>query len=222
MAGLKIVTQPSIEPISVVEAREHLRLDDDVDKSQIMSYIVATREWAENYTGRHFISRTMQMFLDGATEVDNPLWEGMRTGIDVIDYNNSIEFPVSPVQSVSSIKYYNDSDAQSTWATTNYFVDVVSQPAKIVLRTGGTYPTDLRPANGLEINFTSGYGDNITDVPEAIRVAMLQYLTFMYEHRGDYDKDVKEPTIIQSLLNPYRILSFNSNAYDKMFKSGIS
>ena len=73
MAGLKIVAQPSIEPISVVEAREHLRLDDDVDKSQIMSYIIATREWAENYTGRHFIGRTMQMFLDGATQVDNPL-----------------------------------------------------------------------------------------------------------------------------------------------------
>lgn len=222
MAGLKIVSGPVVEPITVIEAREHLRLDDDVDKAQVMSYIVAVREWAENYTGRHFISRTMQMFLDGAPTKDTPLWEGMRTGPDITDYNNFIEFDVCPVQSVSSIKYYNDSDEQFTWDASNYYVDVISHPAKIVLRTGGTFPTDLRPANGLEINFTSGYGDNNTDVPEAVRVAMLQYMTFIYEHRGDYEKDVKEPAILQSLLNPYRTLRFNASAYNKMFRTGIS
>jgi len=92
MAGLRTVTEPAVEPITVIEAREHLRLDDDVDKSQVMSYIVAVREWAENYTGRHLISRSMQMYLDGASQKDTPLWEGMRTGVDVIDYQNFIEF----------------------------------------------------------------------------------------------------------------------------------
>jgi uncharacterized phiE125 gp8 family phage protein len=222
MAGLRTVTEPAVEPITVIEAREHLRLDDDVDKSQVMSYIVAVREWAENYTGRHLISRSMQMYLDGASQKDTPLWEGMRTGVDVIDYQNFIEFDACPVQSVTSIKYYNDDDTENTWATSNYYVDTISQPAKIVLRTGGTFPTDLRPANGLEINFISGYGDNNTDVPEAIRVAMLQYMTFIYEHRGDYEKDIKEPAILRSLLQPYQTLRFGGHSYSKMFKSGIS
>ena len=33
MSGLKIVTGPAVEPISRVEARDHLRLDEDVDDS---------------------------------------------------------------------------------------------------------------------------------------------------------------------------------------------
>ena len=40
MSGLVTVTEPSIEPVSVIEAREHLRLDDDVDESLVFSLIL--------------------------------------------------------------------------------------------------------------------------------------------------------------------------------------
>ena len=145
MSGLKIVTGPAVTPVSRTEARNHLRLDDDVDDSLVRAYIQAATDWAENYTGRFLVSRTCQMMLDGARELESPLWEGMRTGPSNVAYLDHIELAAAPVISVESIKYYSDDDTQYTWAASNYFVDTFSEPAKVVLRDGGTYTTDLGP-----------------------------------------------------------------------------
>lgn len=220
MSGLKIVTGPAATPVSRTEARNHLRLDDDVDDSLVRAYIQAATDWAENYTGRFFVSRTCQMMLDGARELESPLWEGMRTGPSNVAYLDHIELAAVPVISVESIKYYSDDDTQYTWAASNYFVDTFSEPAKVVLRDGGTYPTDLRAANGLEINFTAGYGSNPSAVPEAIKVAILQYIAFLYEHRGDNEAGMQSPPVLRALLDPYRVLRFNTSAYNKMLKTG--
>tara|TARA_R110000868_G_scaffold62906_1_gene189850 strand:+ start:220 stop:888 length:669 start_codon:yes stop_codon:yes gene_type:complete len=222
MSGLKVITGPSIEPITLSEARNHLRLDLDVDDTLVNTYIQASRNWAENYTGRAFINRTMQMFLDGFRIGDSPLWEGMKTGPYVVNYSNIIELGLTPVSSLSSINYYTDDDTQHVWAASNYYVDLISEPAKIVIRDGGTYPTSLRPANGLEINFVAGYGDNTTDVPQAIRLAMLQFMAYLYEHRGDYDGNIEAPSILRGLLEPFKVYRFNNNPYNTIVRSGIA
>ncbi len=224
MSGLKIIANPAVTPVSRIEARQHLRLDDDVDDSQVRSYIQAGTDWAENYTNRFFISRTCQMMLDGARELDTPLWEGMRTGHYSRPLSSHIELAANPVISVESINYYADDDTQTLWAASNYYVDTYSEPARIVLRDGGTYPTDMRAFNGLEINFTAGYGTNAASVPEAIRLAILQYVTFLYEHRGDFEGSVlpQPPSSLAALLNPYRMLRFGSTPYNSVIMSGIS
>jgi len=221
MSGLKIITGPTQAPISRIEAKEHLRLDDDVDDSQVRSYIQAATDWAENYTGRFLISRSCRMMLDGAREIEAILWEGTRTGPSNVTYTDHIELAATPVLSVESVKYYSDDDTESTWAASNYYVDIYSEPAKIILRDGGTYPSDLRAANGIEINFTAGYGSSPNSVPEAIRVAILQYMAFLYEHRGDYEAGTQPPSIIRTLLNPYQIIRFNSTPYSKMLRTGV-
>jgi len=221
MSGLKIVTGPAVTPVSKIEALEYLRLDEGIDDMQVRSYIQASTTWAENYTNRFFISRTCQMMLDGVREIDSPLWEGMRTGPYKVDLSDHIEIAAAPVLSVESVKYYSDDDTQYTWAASNYYVDTFSEPAKIGLRSGGTYPTDLRNLNGLEINFTAGYGTNPFTVPEPIRVAILQYLTFMYENRGDDEVKSNPPGIVRSLLDPYRVLRFSTSVYDKSIRSGV-
>ena len=221
MSGLKIIAGPSVTPVSRTEARNHLSLDEDIDDSQVRSYLQAAIDWAENYTGRFFINRTCQMMLDGARENDDILWEGMRTGYSTTSYVDHIELAATPVVSVESIKYYNDSDVQSTWSATNYYVDTFSEPARVVLRDGGTYPTDLRVSNGIEINFTAGYGTSPNNVPEAIKLGILQYTAFLFEHRGDSETAIQPPKVIRSLLDPYKVLRFNSNPYDTTFRTGV-
>lgn len=223
MSGLIEVTGPAVEPISRIEAREHLRLDDDVDDSQVRAYITAARVWAENYTGRVFINRTMRQSLDGYTSHSGGYWEGTVTAPSITTVSNHIELAASPVASVTSIKYFDDADNESTWDSSNYYVDTVGDVAKIVLRDGGSLPTDLRAANGLEITFVAGYGTSPTNVPEPIRVAILQYMTFLYEHRGDFERfpPPTPPAILKTLLQPYKIMRFGSHPYNKMLKSGI-
>lgn len=224
MAGLITVTEPEREPVTAIEAREHLRLDDDVDNVQVMSYIMAARQWAENYTDRVFITRTMRQYLDAQEGIMIRYWEGSRTGHQNIGANQHIELAAAPLVEVTSIKYYNDADEESTWDASNYYVDSASDVPKVILRDGGNFPTDLRVANGLEINFTAGYGSSPKDVPEPIRLAILQYMTFMYEHRGDFERfpPPQPPVILRTLLNPYKRMRFGISAFSKMRRTGIS
>ena len=224
MAGLKVTTQPTIEPISIEEAKEHLRLDDDVDDIPVKTFIKASRLWAEKYTGRAFITRTLQQSVDSTASILDPLYEGIRTGIETRAYSNYIELAASPAISVTSINYYNDSDTQSTWATSNYYVDTISDLGRIYLRDGGTFPTDLRAANGLEINYTAGYGSSRSDIPDDIRLAMLQYMTFVYEHRGEQEGGTPPmpPKILSTLLNPYKIIRLGVHPYANILRTGIS
>ena len=224
MSGLKITTQPTIEPISIEEAKEHLRLDDDIDDIPVLTYVKAARLWAEKYTGRFFITRTVQQFLDSSASTLDPLYEGMRSGILARPYGNYIELSASPTITVTSVNYYNDSDTQSTWATSNYYVDNVSDLGRIYLRDTGTFPTDLRAANGLEINYTAGYGSARSDVPSDIKLAMLQYMTFAYEHRGEQEGGTPPmmPKILNTLLSPYKIMRLGVHPYANILRTGIS
>lgn len=223
MAGLVTVTEPTIEPVSRIEAREHLRLDDDVDDAQVRAYITAARVYVENFTGRLLINRTMRQYLDGARGGIGNYWEGTRQGPSLTADGDFIEIAASPVVSVSSIKYYDDADTEYTWNSANYYVDTAQDVGRVVLRDGGVFPTDLRAANGLEINFTAGYGTSPTNIPEAIRVAVLQMTTFFYEHRGDFERfpPPKPPAVTSALLQPYRMLRFGTHPFSKMMKTGI-
>ena len=224
MSGITVVTKPADEPLGLTEVKDFLRLDDQVDDSFIRGFIIAAREFAENYTNKALITRTLKFSIDGISEVDTGLWEGMKTGPYMTYYNNYIELPVAPAIAVSSIVYYDDADTQSTWSSSAYYVDTVREPARIVLRDGQSFPTNLRKANGMEITYTAGYGSYPTDVPEAIRVAMMQYITFLYEHRGDFERfpPPKPPVIIGSLLDPYKTYRLGVSPYAATYKSAIA
>lgn len=223
MSGLIEVTGPAVEPISESEARGHLRLDDGIDTTQVTAYILAARQWAESYTGRVFINRTLRQTLDSTVAYGGPYHEGFKVAPITPVFHDYIELAASPVVSVESVKYYDDADTESTWASSNYYVDTARDIGRIILRDSGTFPSDLRAANGLEINFTAGYGSSSTDVPEPIRVAILQYMTFLYEHRGDFERfpAPTPPAVLRGLLQPYKIMRFGSTPYNRLFKSGI-
>jgi hypothetical protein len=221
MSGLQITSGPAVEPITRIEAREHLRLDDDVDDAQVRAYILAARIWAENFTGRAFINRTVHQWLDGFLPVDTPLWEGWKTGPSTAYYQNHLELALAPVASVTEIKYYSDDDTEYTWAASNYYVDTVREPSRIVLRDGANFPTNLRAANGLKIVYEAGYGTQGLSVPEPIRVAMLQYCTFLYEHRGDNVENPTPPAVLNQLLISYQIMRFGSTPFQNIVRTGI-
>lgn len=220
MAGLSTVTAATVDPVSTQELRDFARLDDAIDSNFINSFIKASTMFCEEYTNKSFINRTLKMSLDGVAEVDIPLREGVTVGPIEIFYNRHIELPKSPVSSVTHIKYYNDSNTESTWATSNYYVDTQSDPAKILLRDGGTWPTNLRKANGIEITYVSGYGANRSDTPEAIRVAIMQYALHLYEHRGDTESNaVSMPTMVATLLAPYATRRYGVSPFEGTYRS---
>jgi hypothetical protein len=207
MAGIKVHTGPAQEPLSLQEVKEYLRVEDSTDERNVRPLIEAARSIAEEHLNRTLMSTTYQLFLDSFDELEDPLWEGVRQGPYLNFYKNYIELPKSPVISVTHVKTYDDSDNETTMASSRYYVDNVREPARIVLRTGETFPTALRVANAIEVQFVAGY-TSAYSIPEPIRIGMLQLIAHMYEHRGDMGNYLEARAVspvIKKLWQPYVI-----------------
>ena len=215
MAGLQTTVEPTIEPITAAQLKEHLRLDPDSDDSEMDSYIKVSREFVENYTNRSLINRTLKISIDGVTDVDVPLWEGMRVGPDISLRKRSIALPRPPVVSVTSVTTFDDNDNSAIMNASKYYVDTAREPAQIILRNGETWPTALRVGNAIEIIYIAGYGTSATSVPESLRLAIKQYATYLYEARGEFEGNNQQPPqTVRMLLQPYVVKSFSTDPFN--------
>jgi len=207
MAGLVLHTAPASEPITLAEAKSYLRVDSSGDDALITSLIVSARMLCEEHMQRAIMSQTLQLFIDSTRDIDEPLWEGTRTGPYLNYYKNYIDLPMPVISSVTHVKTYDDADNATIFASTRYYVDKARQPARVVLRTGETLPTALRVANAIEVQYVTGYS-SANAVPESIKFAIYQVLTYLYEHRGDmYEGKTSLPATATKLLAPYVVYS---------------
>lgn len=202
---LKIKTGPATEPISLAEAKLFLRIDDSSEDALIETLISAAREMAENFTLRAFITQTWTMNLDEIPSGMSPdFWEGTITGhagTAIRGGERAIVIPRPPLIGINSLKTYDDSNTPTVFPAAGYDVDINSAPGRMILRSGSTWPTDLRPGNGVEIEFEAGYGD-ATKVPKPIKMAIYMILAKIYECRGS---GADMPELAKKLLQPYRV-----------------
>jgi len=212
MAGLVVVTGPAVEPVSVADVIQHLRLDADTNEDEVEAYIKAAREWVENYTGRAFINRTLRLSIDGIDEVDIPLWEGWKTGPDISLRKRDLLIPKPPLYSVTSITTYDDDDNGTVFAASKYYVDKAREPGRVFLRNGEVWPTALRVSNAVEIVYVAGYGTTAGAVPASVVFAMKALAAWLYEHRGE-EAPEKLPANIALLLQQYRVMSLSTDPF---------
>lgn len=137
--GLAVVTEPAIEPVSRAEAKWQARVDHTDEDHLFDAYIAAARRQVEKDTGRVQVNTVFDVTLDAFPE---ERW---------------MPFPRWPLSSVASVKSYDDDDAESTFASSKYFVDTVNH--RIALNDGETWPTDLRAHNAGILRFTAGGND---------------------------------------------------------------
>ena len=214
MAGLQVHTAETAYAVTQAEIKAWCKIDSSDDDTAVALIERAVHNWAKEYTSRTLTTVTYNLFIDTVYESDIPIQEGFYVGYDGRSNKRSIDLPKSPVASVSHIKYYDDADTATTFATSNYYLDTASIPARIVLRKGSSYPTSLRVANGIEIRYVAGYGATTT-IPYDIKSACLAYASYLFEHRGDLldGKRILAPTSATQLLEPYRIKSLSTHPY---------
>lgn len=166
---IKLITAPTAEPLTLAEAKEHLRIDADitVDDNYISTVLIpAAREYCEGFQNRAYIAQTWELWLDAWPDKDY------------------IKILRPPLQSITSVKYYGTDNTEYTMATADYFVDTKSEPGRLVLAYGKSWPsTTLRPTNGVCITFKAGYGDAASTVPKAVGQAMRLLLGYWFENR---------------------------------------
>ena len=164
---IQVVTAASGDPVSLSEAALHCRIDSTTDHPALQAMIRAATKAAEQYLSRPILTRTYRQFFDA--------WP----------CGNALELRRSPLVSVTHVKTYDDADTATTFASSNYFVDTVSQPGRIVLRSAASWPTADRVANPIEVEYKAGYGTDPASVPADIRQAVLMLTANLYEHRGE-------------------------------------
>tara|TARA_Y100001938_G_scaffold117553_1_gene162208 strand:- start:5241 stop:5909 length:669 start_codon:yes stop_codon:yes gene_type:complete len=212
MAGNSVVTAETVFAITSAELKTHLRIDGSDDDTYISSLVIAVHDWAKKYTQRSLTSQTLELYIDSIYDTDVDIKDGYYMGIDQDISRRSIILPQSPVASITHVKYFDDSDNESTFASSNYYLSNKSAPAKFVLRNGKSYPTGLRVSDALVIRYVAGYG-NTSDVPMAIKQACLAYGAYLFEHRGDGSDNLTVPYQASQLLQPYVIRQFSTNPF---------
>ena len=182
---LELTTPSAVEPVTLDEAKAHLRVDTADDDALITALISAARARAEWHTGRAFVTQSWTLWLDG--------WPGI------------IEIPLPPLQSVASVTAYALDDSATVLDAATYQVDTASSPARLTLKPNAAPPAALRRINAIAVAFTAGYGDAGSDVPAPVREAILKIVANFYVNRGD--AAAVTPAEALALLAPYRIVS---------------
>jgi uncharacterized phiE125 gp8 family phage protein len=172
--GLSVITPPAEEPVSLERAKLHLRVEHDVDDDLIAALIQTAREMGESHTNRRWVEQGLRLTLAD--------WPCREIG----GVFEAVPFPVAPVLSVESVKYYaTDGTLTTLTADTDYQVWLDHSPPLLAPAPVKVWPT-VQPARlaGVQIEFTAGYGA-ATAVPEQAKAAMLLMLGYWYENRGD-------------------------------------
>ncbi len=185
---LVLTAAPALEPVSVSEAKDYLRVDTAIEDPVVASLILAARLHIEGALDIAMVTQSWSLFLDCWPE------EGR------------VSIPLGPLKSVDSVKVYDADDAAQTVSPETYVVDLSSLRPRLVRQGGAIWPRPGRSANGIEIALTAGFGDTPAHVPQPIRQAVLMLVAHWYQEREPvaFDKPDALPHGVADLLKPYR------------------
>lgn len=187
--AIRRVTAPSVSPVSLTEAKAHLRVDSDHEDMLIQRYIDAA---VSHIDGEGTLGRAMITQDWAQWETQAPGWPRLQMG---------------PFQSLVSIEYY-DADSTLQTATLADFETrldgdfVVCKP-----KEDRAWPNAETRRDAIKITYRAGYGDAATDVPEGLRHAIFLLLSHWYENRVAVDerKLMPIPYGVDALINNERV-----------------
>lgn len=186
---LTLITKPTMLPVSVEELKSHSYITTNADDIYIMQLIKAATVWVEGYTKRALLTQTWDWRMDG--------------GFPCTPFN----VPKPPLQSVGYIKYYDTDGTLQTLSSSIYSVDSYSEPGRIDLAYGQSWPSVRDVINNVLIRFTCGYGD-VTAVEKTVIHALKILVAHLYECREPIIAGApiaNVPYSIEALLWPERV-----------------
>lgn len=188
---LELVTAPAAEPLTLAEAKAHLRVTSSDEDALVTRLIAAARRQVEATLRRRLITQT---------------WRLLRN-----DFGAPIVLSdLAPAQSIVSVKYLDTAGALQTLATSVYQL-VKEAPPRLVLAYDQAWP-DLRgDIEGVRIEVISGYGAAGSDVPQNILAAMLLLIGHWYENRETVNVGSITsllPYSVEALLSPHAVAEF--------------
>jgi uncharacterized phiE125 gp8 family phage protein len=186
------VVAPLVEPISLEQARAHLRVDHYEEDALIASLIAAATAHLDGWSGILGRALVNQTWLQKFPRFPSGAVLGLA---------------LAPVQSIVSITYFDADNVQQTLAGSVYTALDDELGPFVTLQVGKAWPATFAREDAVTVTFVAGYGAAASDVPPAIRHAMLLLVGHWYEHREAVvigTGTAQLPQAVRSLLAPYR------------------
>ncbi len=165
--SLQQVTPPATEPVTRDDLKAHLRLDVSDEDTLIDTYITSARQAVETWLNRALITQTWQLRFDVL-----PAW---------------FELPKPPLQSVNAITI-TDLTGSTTPVDSNTYAVVThgTQRGRVMLKPGDIWPVDTWDTLYADVQFTCGYGDGASNVPDAIKLAIKTVAGALFQQRENF------------------------------------
>jgi uncharacterized phiE125 gp8 family phage protein len=162
--ALKLFAAAGTQPVTLAEAKAHLRVDTTDEDALITAFIVAATEMAEQHTGRALMTQTWDMTLD--------------------KFPDALELTRTPVQTITSVTYYDTAGALQTLAAPGYVLDAADGDdyAHITPAYGSEWPATRDQVNAVSVRYVAGYA-NAAAVPESIKAWIKLQVSALFENR---------------------------------------
>ncbi|MGH6859928.1 MAG: head-tail connector protein [Phyllobacterium sp.] len=157
---LTLIKPPALEPVTLAQARQFLRLDDGGEDELLAGLVKAARETLEMQAGLVLIDQIFRLHVDR--------WPAQGL----------VSIAKHPVRAIVSVTAYGKEGAPVPIAGNEMHLEAASRPARLHL---GSRPAGT---SALDIDFTAGFGETGADVPDALRHAILNLVAHWYEYRG--------------------------------------
>jgi uncharacterized phiE125 gp8 family phage protein len=179
--GLRLITPPAAEPVSLAEVKADLRIDHTDDDARLERLITEARQSIDGprpWFVRSLMPQTWEVSLDAFPA-------------------SEILLPTAPVQSITTV-YYDDADGvQQEVPGADYYLDDAQEPPWAIPVSGGWTASPMSAANAVRVRFVSGYAD-ADAVPGSIKAA----IRLMVQHAYDGADNAKT---VDALLAQYRL-----------------
>ena len=186
--------------ISTADAKAHLRVEHSSHDTMIDRLVAAATAALDGPHG----------FLRRALVTQTWLWS-----LPCFPLGSELHIPLPPLQSVTSVQYYDASDVQQTLSASAYYTYTADKSdGYIKLKNTQFWPITYERDDAVTVTFVAGYGA-ASAVPEPIIQAALMRVANMYTFAGDTVtggdgvKDAVSETEAR-LLAPYRVLEFSA------------
>lgn len=212
-----LVTPPAAEPVTLAEAKLWARVDTSytTDDALITALITAARQHIETIACRALITQTWDYFLDcfpygGLSPLrwtyGSPFAASVPRWTQAFP-SGELALPYPTLQSVTFLKYTDDTGTVQTLDPTLYQVDTARIPGRIVPAYGQVWPTARAQPNAVQVRFQSGFGASGSSVPEPLKDAIKVLVATWYGQRETLAPGTigTIPAVLDVLINQYRV-----------------
>lgn len=163
--SLKLITTPSLMPITLAEAKAHLGVDLADDDTRITTMIGAATEAAEQATGRAIMPQ---------------VWE-----LSLAQFPCAFALTKAPVASVTNLKYLDSTGVLHVLDPALYDLDNTDDysAARVLPAYGTVWPVARCHPNAVTLRYQAGYADAAA-VPDSIKSWIKLQVGAMFDNRS--------------------------------------